>query len=1107
MRPRVGLIGTFDVANYGDLLFPIIAQRELAERRPDVDFVWFGSVGAATPDWPVVLGLGPLSEERIQRVSDLCDAVVFGGGDLVRESEIAVAPSYGMTDGDASVWRPSAWFSSLPMISERGTPVLWNAVGVAEAVGGDAAAGASYVSVRDRRSAANLGAAGSDAAIIPDTAFLLDRVFPLESLRPAHDDLVECGHLPDGEYIAIQAATSVASELDFDAIDRLSAGRDIVVIEIGPCHGDAVTIDLARDRFGDRAWAASAPATLEGIAAAIAHASCFIGNSLHGGITSLVYDVPFRLFQFDPYSKRQGVLEVVGVGTDALISSPTAVPATLDTAVEWDRPGTLSTLDGHFDRLADLIPRESGAVPLDWSDRPEFVHLALERPPRVLDLGSKTTVASAEPPQLPAALGETIAALDQARLERAALPDLSLPLLKEFGSLRSTPDDFLKAAVAARTLRASFAEAEDGWAKAVEDARAAERGWKKSVDQVADLEASIATAEAGWANAANRAEILEISVAGLDAQLVTRSGSWLDDVAGPAVTASGTTWDGYSDYAAWRRSRAGDAEPASVNGKIRFSVLAPVFNPPAALLEACIRSVRAQSYANWELVLVDVSDAPHVAPICARFAAIDDRITVIRSDNLGISANTNRAAAEASGDWFALLDHDDELAPAALASFAASIETHPEVGFGYSDEDKIDEDGRRSDPFFKPDWSPDLLRTVNYITHLQVVRRDVWEHIGGLRPEMDGAQDYDLALRASAAVGGAFHIPDILYHWRVHEESTAADVGIKPHAHRAGRRALEDFARIHAPGSWIEFGTGPTSHRFRYPVRTQPLSIIIPFRDQAAVTDRCLTGIARTGTALPLEVLLVDNQSEEPETSAMIAEWEERYDWLRVVHYDEPFNFQKLNNWAAEQTTGELLLFLNNDTEPVHEGWVEALAEHAQRSDVGAVGGRLFYPNGLVQHAGVAVGIGGYAEHPWAGLPPDAWTAAGPSYWTRDFLAVTAACLMIDRSKFESVGGFDERFTIGGGDVALGLALHQRGYRNVMTPHARLIHHESLSRGTVVPESDLIVSRETYAPYLDGRDPYYNPNLTLDDTTCRIRPGLGEDQPLGSETSEGTFAS
>jgi GT2 family glycosyltransferase len=372
--------------------------------------------------------------------------------------------------------------------------------------------------------------------------------------------------------------------------------------------------------------------------------------------------------------------------------------------------------------------------------------------------------------------------------------------------------------------------------------------------------------------------------------------------------------------------------------------------------------------------------------------------------------------------------------------------------------------------------------------HLVAVRRQLFDQIGGCRSEFEGAQDYDFLLRATHAATRVEHVPDILYHWRQHSASTAADVRSKPGAHGAGRRALQSLAYAASPGAWVDVGAGATSHRLRYPVDQELTSIVVPFRDRPELTDGCLQAIERTRADLPIEVLLISNQSTDHKTLEMMEEWPRRWDWVRVLEYDEPFNFQALNNWAVTEASGRLLVFLNNDTEPLHRGWLEALAEHAQRPEVGAVGARLFYRNGLVQHAGVVVGIGGFAEHPWAGLHPDAWTAAGPSYWTRDVLAVTAACMMIQRDKFDAVGGFDERFIVCGGDVDLGIRLRGNGLWNIMTPYARVLHHESATRHRNPPENDVRESLRSYAPYLAGGDPFYNPNLTLRDTTCQVAP-------------------
>ena len=372
--------------------------------------------------------------------------------------------------------------------------------------------------------------------------------------------------------------------------------------------------------------------------------------------------------------------------------------------------------------------------------------------------------------------------------------------------------------------------------------------------------------------------------------------------------------------------------------------MTPVFNPDSRFLESCIRSVRAQTYGRWQLVLADVSTAPHVAPICRRFSLLDDRLTVVRADNAGIAANTALTAEHATGEWLVFLDHDDELAPHALAVAAAAIAGDPDVDLIYSDEDKLDEAGQRVDPFFKPDWSPDLLLTVNYIGHLVVVRRSLYDRAGGLREGFDGAQDFDFLLRATPLARKIVHIPDVLYHWRRHANSTAGDVRVKPDAHGAGRRALQAFADQWSPGAWVDVGAGPTTHRLRYPLRPDLVSIVIPFRDAPEVTDACLQSLGHWFNELPYEVLLVSNQSENEKTFAMMEDWQRQDPSVRCLEYDEPFNFQALNNWAVGRSEGSLVLFLNNDTEALHHKWLDGLAEHAQRPEIGAVGPRALLP-------------------------------------------------------------------------------------------------------------------------------------------------------------------
>jgi O-antigen biosynthesis protein len=519
-----------------------------------------------------------------------------------------------------------------------------------------------------------------------------------------------------------------------------------------------------------------------------------------------------------------------------------------------------------------------------------------------------------------------------------------------------------------------------------------------------------------------------------------------------------------------------------------FSVVVPVFNPAAQFLEACIRSVRAQTYGNWELILVNTSTSPLPGTVINRFASIDSRIKVFEHENQGIALNTDFGIQQARAPWILFLDHDDEISPIALDVMRQYIEQFPRADFVYSDEDKISEDGTCSAPFAKPDWSPDLLLTNNYICHLTCMRKELYESCGGLRPGFDGAQDYDLFLRATSMSSQIVHIPEILYHWRVHPNSTASSLDSKPDAAFASQRALGDFLSTKNPGAWREPGPAPTTHRVRYPYDADRnlVSVIVPFKDQPDITQALLESISEYHPDIPFELLLVSNNSSNPTTFQKIEQWKSKYEWLRVVEHNVQFNYQEINNWAVLQTKGNILLFLNNDVEVMHPNWLRVLAENAVRPEIGAVGAQLFYPNGTIQHAGVTVGIRGFADHVMVGNHPHTVTAFVSPAWTRNVLAVTGAALAVERSKFEKVGGFDERFQICGGDVDLCIRLYDAGFLNLYVPSVRMLHHESLTRDPTPPANDFQESRRSYKKYLEEGDPFYNRLLTLNDTSCLI---------------------
>ena len=555
------------------------------------------------------------------------------------------------------------------------------------------------------------------------------------------------------------------------------------------------------------------------------------------------------------------------------------------------------------------------------------------------------------------------------------------------------------------------------------------------------------------------------------------------------------------DYEGWCARR----EPADISAardavarlevKPRVSLVTAVRDTPEGLLRECVAAIEAQVYPEWEWVLVDdASTAPHVAAVLRETAARNPRIRVVTRERRdgGLAGTLREGLAAARGEWVGFLEAGDTLAPHALAEVVLAAE--PSLDVIYSDEDRLDAEGRRTGPAFKPDWSPDLLRSVNYVRHFLVARRRVLEAVGGVREGFEGAEDYDVVLRLSEATRGIGHVAKVLYHARAPTETGAA-------ATDAGARALrEHLSRTGEPAEVTS--PAPGQYRVRYPVRGTPkVSIIVPFKDRPDLLELLLPGLLSRTTYSNFEVLLVSNNSTKPETFALL----ERLTDSRLVKltWDFPFNYPAINNWAAKQATGELLLFLNNDMEVVDPGWLTELVSQAQRPEVGAVGCKLLFPEGTVQHAGAVVGITGMAGHPFWRLPDGPiCTPFGHTDWTRNWLSVTSACVILRRPVFEELGGFDERFQVCGSDVDIGLRLNQRGLRVVYTPHARLVHHESASRrADAIPEADYWWSYVAYRPWLGARgDPFYNPNLTLLGTDCALRQHTEDGETLAVRT-------
>ena len=521
--------------------------------------------------------------------------------------------------------------------------------------------------------------------------------------------------------------------------------------------------------------------------------------------------------------------------------------------------------------------------------------------------------------------------------------------------------------------------------------------------------------------------------------------------------------------------------------KPTISIIMPVRNTDLTCLKRSISSVRNQAYPYWELCIAnDGSDKRGIREVLESFQAKDKRIKVVNLPQCtGIVGATNAALSMTTGEFVGFLDHDDELAPHALLQVVRWLNKQPELDVLYSDEDRIIGE-RRCEPFFKPDWSPDLLLSMNYTGHFLVIRRELIQELGGLRPEAEGSQDYDLVLRITEKTNRIAHIPEILYHWRITPGSVTNRPESRARAFEAAQKALTSaLERRGLQGQVMQIGEG--RYRIKYKVQCTPrISIIIPTRDKVHLLQRCVGTIHERSSYKNYELIIVDNQSKDPATMDYLTFVQQR-GICKVVPFTEPFNYAKINNFAVEQAEGEYLVFLNNDTEVISPDWLEELLSYAQQKRIGAVGAKLLFPDNTIQHGGVIVGLGGVAGHAFYGLP-----ATDPGYMdlatvARNCSAVTAACLMMRRSVFEEVGGFDEELDVAYNDVDLCLRVVQRGYYIVWTPHAVLYHHESATRGHYQPERNIRYFCDKWRDFLARGDPFYNPNLALDRSDFMVR--------------------
>ena len=531
-----------------------------------------------------------------------------------------------------------------------------------------------------------------------------------------------------------------------------------------------------------------------------------------------------------------------------------------------------------------------------------------------------------------------------------------------------------------------------------------------------------------------------------------------------------------------------------INPKI--SIIIPMYNTPLNFFEELVDNLIGQTYSNWELCLADGS--PEENKELEKIYKKDERIKYkFIGENKGIAGNTNEALSLVTGDFVALLDHDDLLPLFSLYEIVKCINENPDAEFIYTDEDKFEKlGGKRYDPYFKSDFAPDTLRANNFICHFSVFKKELMDKLGGFRSEYDGAQDYDILLRISEETNKIVHIPKILYHWRVHALSTAKAGGTaKPYAYEAGIKAIQDHINRLGLKGTVEQGNTLGTYKINYEVIGNPkVSIIIPNKDYINTLKVCLNSLKKLTTYENYEIIVVENNSEESETFEYYKKIDGK-DKIKVVYFPEKeFNYSKIINFGVKNSTGDYIIQLNNDTELMTPNWIQEMLGFAQREDVGAVGVELFYPDNTIQHAGIIIGIGGVAGHVFKNLPKGIHGYFSKDAMIQNLSAVTAACIMTPKSIYDDVDYMDEKFKVAFNDVDFCLKIREKGKLIVYNPFVQFKHYESKSRGFEdTPEkkerfqAEIDRFHDKWQSVLDKGDPYYNINLRLDNDQCAIR--------------------
>ena len=1113
VKYNIAICGTFNIENYGDVMFPEIFKRSMQKRNFDCELFLI------SPGKTVEETLCP--NTKVYSVSELdmlhkkygLNAIVIGGGALIHYNKIPVKLP---NENDFSQYNIyDSWFTPIEFAIRNNIKVLFNLPQIPYDfpeqlydVTEKAFQNIDYISLRDSVSSEKIKAIFAENSpsitVCPDSVCCMCNVLPPEELLPLKQKLLQF----DEEYAVIQFNMQKSNDDDENLLKIINElqSRDykIVLLPLGYTHNDDNVLKQYRQNCNKELIVIDKKLNIFEMAAILSGASIYIGSSFHGAITAISYgNVAVSYNYIYPKTKNREVFEMYGI-SDFVGENAEEVYDIIkkyfcgDLNFKPNINDVVSKVEKHFDKLCELIstPKNNAA------DAYGFYSSLIELLPQNVELYKKNKLLMEKEKLTLEHIGNLEAILKSEKNKSDLLAISNQKLKKDYDNLCRQLDEIKEKY---NSLGAEHNKLENEYNDVKDKYDDIKDDYEFYVDGYNQIQKSFF-----WRltylprrllqfiknRISRNTKMLKLAIymkgflrggfKGARKQLDAYN-HFLSNNSPSAIRVSKQ-----QKFTVLSKTIREQQENSKFSRDIKFSILVPLYNTPKDFLVEMINSVKEQTYKNWELCLADGStqEFDYVQKMCVDFSREDSRIVYKKLEqNLGISENTNACLNMATGDYIALFDHDDILDPTVLFEYMKAI-CEQDADFVYCDEDKFNKfGGELYDPNYKPDFAVDNLRSNNYICHFTVFDKKLIDKAGAFRKEFDGSQDHDLILRLTEQAKNIVHIPKILYHWRVSEASVASDPYAKPYTIEAGKKAVsEHLERLGIKGIVESTKIHPNIYRVKYDIIGNPLvSIIIPNYNHIEELSRCIDSIINKSTYKNYEIIIVENNSDKK--TFEYYETLKKFNNIKVVVYktDGGFNYSAINNYGVKFAKGEHYILLNNDVEIITPNWIEEMLMYSQRDDVGAVGAMLYYPNDTIQHAGVTIGVLTLAGHNFKHLQRGNPGYFGRAGYQQNVSAVTAACLMLSAKVYKEVNGLDESFAVAFNDIDFCMRIRKAGYLISFTPFAELYHYESISRGSdEAPEkrarfvSEVERFQERWAKELEAGDPYYNPNLTLE---------------------------